>query len=82
MKDQTIKKVRDLTKTQQRVTVLCACGHWTSIPETVIRMMSLGEIEDLREGQSFPCAHCPDPTPQDVREAKSASQLWREAGQP
>lgn len=83
MKTQQILKVCDLRGTQRRVTVLCACGHWSSISEmTIVSQFSPRQLEGLCTGAPFPCVHCPDPEPEPVREVRTAIQLWKEAGQP
>ena len=82
VKAQRIVKVRDLLATQQRITVLCACGHWTSISELDARAMDRRALALITPDNEFPCAHCPDPAPEELRRDKSATQLWKEAGEP
>jgi hypothetical protein len=83
MRTQQILKVCDLRGIQHRVTILCACGHWSTIHEvTIVSQFSPRQLGELRPGASFPCVYCPDPEPEPVREVRTAIQLWKEAGQP
>ena len=77
MRARRIVKVRDLMQSQQRVTVLAECGHWSSIPATTVQQMPREQLADLRDGGEIACPHCPD-----APDEKTATQMWREAGEP
>lgn len=84
MRERTIKRVRDLLDTsQQRVTVtFVECPHVLSLTELDLRAVPVDYLDHLRSGCLHTCPHCPDATPEESREEKSASQLWKEAGEP
>lgn len=75
MRERKVKRVVDARGGQGRVILWLECGHKMSI--------GFGNVEgDLpanwRVGENVVCSFCDDPPPP----AKSAVQLWREAGEP
>lgn len=80
-RDRKVVKVVDAIRGQQRVILwLEGCPHKISITDKAW----LAQPDHLRPtvGEVVQCPHCPDPPPQDERLEKSATRLWREAGEP
>jgi hypothetical protein len=81
MQTRTITRVVDAIAAQQRVILWLDCKHTVSL-----NMRQLHEQpypnKTLVVGGSCDCPHCPDRTVEQIREAKSAQRLWREAGEP
>ena len=82
MKDQGIVRVVDALASQQRIILWLSCKHTVTISMMAAHMMARHEVEAMRVGEKWPCPHCADPTPEQIREAKTPTQLWKEAGEP
>lgn len=83
MRTRKIVKARDLLATQQRITILLDCQHTVSITVREIQahpFKAFGLQPFIQE--TWECPFCADPPPEVVRGEKSATQLWREAGEP
>ena len=77
MRVRTIKRVRDLMATQDRVVIAFEeCTHFVSLT----RMDMASAPVSLMAGSLsvWPCHFCADAPPAE----RSATQLWREAGEP
>lgn len=81
-----ITRLVDARRSQQRVTIWLECHHILSLTVRDLEAMSQGEqhnfFRDNQPDQYRLCPVCPDPTPIEVRREKSATQLWKEAGEP
>lgn len=84
MRLRTIKRVRDLIATSQnRVTIaFIECQHVVSLSAVDVHTMGAHELRALSATHQYPCPHCPEETIEEVREQKTSTQLWKEAGQP
>lgn len=77
MRSQPIKRTVDATETQQRIILHLSCGHNVSITSRQLQA-ERHIVEQLQTATHWPCPYCPDPKPP----AKTAQQMWREAGEP
>ena len=85
MRDQPITRVVDALASQQRIILWLGCKHTVTISTLAAHDMTTQEIAQMQVGNAWPCPHCPDPpppTPEDLRRARTARQLWMEAGEP
>lgn len=84
MRIQPVKRIVNALDGQDRFIVQLTCGHNLSVSRQEIDS-DPKVLEYLRQAErsgSFGCWECPDPDPEEVRREKSATQLWREAGEP
>lgn len=82
MRDQIIDRVVDARTSQQRVIYWLRCGHKVSVPKGVVDRWPAHYLSATCSGSIMGCQFCPDPTPVEMHESKSARQLWKEAGEP
>lgn len=86
MQRQPVKRVVDALGGQGRVILHLACGHNLSITDRELIAephLNLRVREALQTGWDCPfCEDLPAPTEEEIRQAKPAHQLWREAGEP
>lgn len=82
MRTQVIERVVDARAGQQRVIYWLRCGHKLSVAANVVNLHPAHYLSAMQTGAMMNCSFCPDPTPVEVRESKSARQLWKEAGEP
>lgn len=78
MRTQRIRYATDAMATQGRAILHLVCGHNVS----VIVEKTPDDPDPLATLREWDCPRCSDPSPEEVRETKSASQLWREDGEP
>lgn len=68
----------DRRDSQSRVFLNLECRH-----NLVIKMLDGGELPaNWTAGGDVMCPHCPEPSPVEVKQAKTAQQLYKEAGEP
>jgi hypothetical protein len=65
-----------------RYVLWLGCGHKITLTLREVAAMTHADQVSVQASPTWPCHFCPDPTPEVVREAKSAHQLWKEAGEP
>ncbi len=91
MQNRTVLRVVDALRSQGRLIIHLDCGHNHTIWQSDIEARPW-VFDGLKEhagkkliGVTFACDVCPDPpslSPTEIRQAKTAVQLWKEAGEP
>lgn len=80
-----IKRVVNALEHQYRVIYhLIGCNHTVSVSALEIQA-SYTPVDEFLRAEQVVCPFCADPpapTPQEIRRAKTANQLWKEAGKP
>lgn len=69
---------------QMRFILHLECKHAASVPAIAFEA-DPNTLKQIEEAETWMCQYCPDPpppTPEDTQRAKSAAQLYREAGEP
>lgn len=84
MRPQRVERVVDmLAGPQGRIVLWLACGHKQSLTYQQVAAIPRSDMAALmRPDAQVMCGFCPDVPPQEARREKSATQLWREAGEP
>jgi hypothetical protein len=68
---------------QQRYILWLECKHTVSITARDVQAHpDRHYLEYVQAQSSWLCPHCPDPSPTQVRQEKSAQQLFAEEGEP
>lgn len=82
MRERFILNVVNVLQTQARLILHLECRHNVSL--WLIDQPQLADRIPQR-GDTCMCQDCPDPPPPtsaEIRQAKSAKRLWKEAGEP
>lgn len=82
MQTRKIVRVVDALATQGRMIVWLDCHHKPSIAQMHLHAEVRDFLTGLKPGAPFECPFCPDLQPEELRQAKTARQLWKDAGEP
>jgi hypothetical protein len=78
-----VERVFDVLPTQGRVILWLACGHKLTLTDVDLMKLPRETLLQLQQpGAEVMCAFCPAETPAEICVAKSATRLWKEAGEP
>jgi hypothetical protein len=81
MRAQKLLRVVDALATQNRVILWLECDHKVTV--TAQDLVREGwNVQRIKDQPWAMCPFCPDPPPEVKQAAKSANQLWKEAGEP
>ncbi len=82
VRNRLIARVIDARATQGRLILHLECKHVVSISNWDYALLPPGQQLFLVPGAWFTCPNCETPTPIELQREKSATQLWKEAGEP
>jgi hypothetical protein len=79
---QPIARVVNAMASQRRVIIWLECHHKISLTEHQLESLPHDYLEKQTQTGHMECPFCPDPPQVTPRKEKSATQLYREAGEP
>lgn len=84
MRERAVTRVVDALQSQDRYIIWLECHHRVSLSLRQLQANPtiMAQLHEAEKSKRWLCPFCAPPDPEEVRQEKSATQLWKEAGEP